>query len=142
MKKRLSKKPSGARQSGIALLEVLVSVLLFSLGILGLIGLQARAISLSTDAQDRNRAALLANDIASAMWLGKSVAVNTGAGSTWQKRVSDVANAGLPNGAVSVIAVSGTTNSADIAITWKAPDRSGAKAEQQSSTLTTRVTLP
>lgn len=140
MKKSL-RKASGARQSGIALLEVLVSLLLFSLGILGLIGLQARAVSLSTDAQDRNRAALLANDIASAMWLGKSVAVNTGAGSVWQKRVGDAAKAGLPNGAVTVTAVAGTPNSADIVITWKAPGRASEKTEQ-SSTLTTRVTLP
>jgi type IV pilus assembly protein PilV len=131
---------SGARQSGVALLEVLVSILLFSLGILGLIGLEARAISLSTDAEDRNRAALLANDIASAMWLSKSVTVDTSAGSFWQKRLSD-ANAGLPNAAVTVTAVSGTTNSADIQITWKAPDRVKASTEQ-SSTLTTRVTLP
>jgi type IV pilus assembly protein PilV len=140
MKKSL-RKASGTRQSGIALLEVLVSILLFSLGILGLIGLQARAIGLSTDAQDRNRAALLANDIASAMWLGKSVAVDTGSGSVWQRRASDAANAGLPNGAVAVTAVTGTTNSADILITWKAPGRASASTEQ-SSTLTTRVTLP
>jgi type IV pilus assembly protein PilV len=131
---------SDARQSGVALLEVLVSILLFSLGILGLIGLEARAISLSTDAEDRNRAALLANDIASAMWLGKSVAVDVSSGSVWQKRLSD-ANAGLPNAAVTVTAVSGTTNSADIQITWKAPDRAKVSTEQ-SSTLTTRVTLP
>ncbi|MGJ7583418.1 fimbrial assembly protein, partial [Variovorax sp. RHLX14] len=93
------------------------------------------------DAQDRNRAALLANDIASAMWLGKSVVVDTSASSVWQKRVSDTANAGLPNGAVTVAAVTGTTNSADIQITWKAPSRSSASTEQ-SSTFTTRVTLP
>ncbi|RST51857.1 type IV pilus modification protein PilV [Variovorax sp. MHTC-1] len=140
MKKSL-RDASGARQSGIALLEVLVSILLFSLGILGLIGLQARAISLSTDAQDRNRAALLANDIASAMWLAKSVVVDTGVGSVWQKRVSETRNAGLPTGAVTVKAVAGVSNSADIVITWKAPGRANAKTEQ-SSTLTTRVTLP
>ena len=53
-----------ASQSGVALIEVLISILLFSLGILGLIGLQARAISFSVDAEDRNRAALFANEIA------------------------------------------------------------------------------
>jgi type IV pilus assembly protein PilV len=140
MKKSLSPAPS-ASQSGFALLEVLVSLLLFSFGVLGLIGLQARAISLSTDAEDRNRAALLANDIASAMWLGKSVSVDTGKGSVWQTRASDATKGGLPNGAVTVTAVSGTTNSADILITWKAPSRASASTEQ-SSTFTTRVTLP
>lgn len=126
-----------SRQSGFALLEVLVSILIFSFGVLGLVGLQARAISLSTDAEDRNRAALLANDIASAMWLGKSVsAVDTSAGSAWQKRVADAANGGLPNGSVTVTPVG--TNGADIVIAWRAPSR----ADTDGSTFSTRVTLP
>jgi type IV pilus assembly protein PilV len=127
------------QETGMALLEVLVSLLLFSFGILGLIGLQARAISLSTDAGDRNRAALLANEIASTMWLSKSVTLDTSTGSVWQTRVADPTKDGLPNGAVTVIAVAGTTNSADIRLTWKAPSRASADA---SSQLTTRVTLP
>ena len=127
------------QQAGVALLEVLVAMLLFSFGILGLIGLQARAISLSTDAGDRNRAALLANEIASTMWLSKSVTVDTSAGSPWQTRVADPTKDGLPNGAVNVTAVAGTINSADIQISWKTPTRASADA---SSQLITRVTLP
>jgi type IV pilus assembly protein PilV len=130
--------PRADGQAGIALLEVLVSLLLFSLGVLGLIGLQARAISISTDAEDRNRAALLANDVASTMWLNKSTtAIDTSAGSAWQTRVADQSAGGLPNGVLAVTAVTG--NSADIQITWKAPTR---KTGDASSTLTTRVTLP
>ncbi|RSZ34471.1 MULTISPECIES: type IV pilus modification protein PilV [unclassified Variovorax] len=138
MKRRLpfSASSGSQRQSGFALLEVLVSILIFSFGVLGLVGLQARAISLSTDAEDRNRAALLANDIASAMWLGKSVTVDTSAGSAWQKRVADPANGGLPNGGVTVTSVA--SNSADITITWRAP----ARADTDGSTFSTRVTLP
>ena len=126
------------RQAGVALLEVLVSILLFSLGVLGLIGLQTRAISLSTDAEDRNRAALMANDVASTMWLSKSTTtIDTSAGSAWQTRVADQSKGGLPNGALIITAV--TASSADIKITWKATSRSTGDA---SSTLTTRVTLP
>ena len=40
-----------------------------SVGLLGLIGLQARAVNFSVNAEDRNRAALFANDVASGMWL-------------------------------------------------------------------------
>lgn len=140
MKKRLPilrRSSCGAsRQPGFALLEVLVSILIFSFGVLGLVGLQARAISLSTDAEDRNRAALLASDIASAMWLGKSVSVDTSAGSAWQKRVADQANGGLPNGSVTVTPVG--TNSATIVIAWKAPSRT----DSDGSTFSTQVTLP
>jgi type IV pilus assembly protein PilV len=53
----------------MALIEALVSILIFSFGVLGLIGLQASAINFSVDAEDRNRAALFANEIASSMWL-------------------------------------------------------------------------
>lgn len=125
-------------QAGVALLEVLVSLLLFSFGVLGLIGLQARAITMSTDAEDRGRAALLANDVASTMWLNKSTTIiDTSAGSAWQTRVADLDAGGVPNGQLTITAVTGT--SADIKITWKAPSRSASDA---ASTLTTRVTLP
>lgn len=127
------------RETGVALLEVLISLLIFSFGILGLIGLQARAISISTDAGDRNRAALLANEIASTMWLTKSVVIDTSAGSVWQTRVANATKDGLPNGAVTVTGVTGTTNSADILITWKPPTRAAADPQSQ---FTTRVTLP
>lgn len=121
-------------QAGVALLEVLISVLLFSLGVLGLIGLQARAISLSIDAEDRNRAALIANDIAATMWTTKTVSLNA---ATWTARASDPRAGGLPEGEVEINA-DATTNTADIVITWRPPQR----AADEPSRLTTRVTLP
>ena len=127
------------RQSGVALLEALVSVLIFSFGLLGLIGLEARAINFSVNAEDRNRAALLANDIASSMWLSGTVTVDATALAGWQAKVSDPTGAGLLSGTVTITAVGGTTNSADIKITWKS---SSSKAGDPASQLTTRVTLP
>jgi type IV pilus assembly protein PilV len=119
-------------------MEVLVSVLLLSFGILGLVGLQARAIGFSVDAEDRNRAALLANDIASDIWLNRSVTVPADTLKNWQAKVGNAGAAGLPNGEVTVTAVAGTTNSADIRITWRAPSRKTAEA---GSVLSTRVTV-
>jgi type IV pilus assembly protein PilV len=128
--------PSSARdsQSGVALIEVLVSVLLFSLGILGLIGLQTRAISLSIDAEDRNRAALIANDIASAMWINRTVSLDAAA---WTTRASNLAAGGLPDAEVQITSVA--ANTADILITWHPPQRATG---EQDSRLTTRVALP
>ena len=129
-----------ARQAGVALLEVLVSILIFSFGVLGLIGLQARAISFSVDAEDRNRAALFANEVASAMWMNKSVALDTSTGTpSWTARIADATQSGLPAGTVTITAAPGVTNSADVTITWKAPQRATA---DPVSRLTTRVTLP
>jgi type IV pilus assembly protein PilV len=129
------------QQAGVMLIEALIAILLFSLGILGLIGLQARATQLSVDAEDRNRASLLANDVASIMWLKKSVTLTTAELEGWQARVADRAVTGLPNGEGDVDPVSGTTNAADITITWRAPSRSSEETEQRS-TYTTRVILP
>lgn len=122
-------------QAGVALLEVLVSVLLFSLGLLGLIGLQARAVSFSVDAEDRNRAALLANEVVALMWLNQSTTVPTSALDAWKTRVNTPATGGLPKGEGIVTPV-GTGKAADITITWQAPSQS------TSSKLTTHVELP
>ncbi len=127
----------GARHSaGVALIEVLVSLLLFSLGILGMIGLQARAMTLTTDAENRNRAALLANELGSAMWLHNSVTVDADTLAKWKTRVGDSIS-GLPSG-TGEATVDAANNRADITITWS-PPAYGAEAQ---SRLTTRVTLP
>jgi type IV pilus assembly protein PilV len=133
MKRPLNSSRRG--QAGVALLEILVSVLLFSLGVLGLIGLQARAINLSIDAEDRNRAALIANDIASAMWTTRTVAIDAAA---WTTRASNPQAGGLPGGSVQITS-DATTNTADILITWSPPKRASG---EQLSRLTTRVALP
>jgi type IV pilus assembly protein PilV len=130
-----SNRPTGRAQAGVAMLEVLVSILLFSLGVLGLIGLQTRAISVSGDAEDRNRAALLANEIVSTMWLNNSITVDTAA---WTTRIGDLTRNGLPGAELDVTPLTTIANTADITITWTPPQR----AAGESSRLTTRVTLP
>lgn len=50
------------------LLEALVGILIFTLGVLGLFALQARAIGYSSDVQYRGEAAQLANGYLSKMW--------------------------------------------------------------------------
>ena len=82
-------------QRGVTLLEVLVSILIFSFGILGLVGLQARATQYSVDAEDRNRAALLADDLAAQMRMARRVDIDTTA---WEQRVGAADQVGLPNG--------------------------------------------
>lgn len=63
-------KPSRrASQQGMFLIEALVSIMLFAIGILGIVGLSAYAISAQSDAQYRTEAATLANRIAQEAWL-------------------------------------------------------------------------
>lgn len=57
------------RQSGIMLLEALIGILIFSLGILGMIGLQAASLAAAADAQYRSEAAGYAEEIIAQVWL-------------------------------------------------------------------------
>ena len=136
MKRTRQSSASAPNQRGVAMIEVLISILLFSLGILGLIGLQARAVSFSVDAEDRNRAALLANEIVTQMWLQKTVSLSEDITKPWEDRVKDPKTGGLPGGDPT-ITVDGTGKQADIEIKWSGPNKDG-----KESSLTTRVVLP
>lgn len=57
-------------QSGVMLLEALIAILIFSLGILGIVGMQASAVNASRDAKYRSDAGLLANELIGQMWSG------------------------------------------------------------------------
>jgi len=66
-----SAKP-GFSQRGATLLEAMVGILIFSLGILALVGMQALAIKQVTDAKYRADASFLANQIIGEMWVKRS----------------------------------------------------------------------
>ncbi|MDO9096397.1 MAG: prepilin-type N-terminal cleavage/methylation domain-containing protein [Rubrivivax sp.] len=103
---------------GVSLIEVLVVIVLFSFGLIGMVGLQARAVQFSVSAEDSSRAALLANEIVSAMWGANSINLSAAELTAWDTRVGDAANRGLPNGTGAVV-VAG--NVATVTITWRAP---------------------
>lgn len=125
-------------QTGMTLIEVLVSLLIFSFGFLGLIGMQARAVQLSTDAEDRSRAALLANEIVASMWIQKTMVLPAATVTAWQTRVGDQTVSGLPNssGTVSAPDASGLTT---VTITWHPASRKSTEAD---SKYVTQVMMP
>lgn len=57
------------RQAGVMLLEALIGILIFSVGILAMVGMQATAFSASADAKNRAEAASYANEIISRIWM-------------------------------------------------------------------------
>jgi type IV pilus assembly protein PilV len=128
-------------QRGMALLECLMALLIFSVGLLGLLGLEARVMSISTDSENRGRASMIASEVASQMWLNNTVdpvaLAATPAYTALLARVADQSQGGLPGGLPpAVVPVVGTTNAADITITWQ------EVADANQSQLTTRVILP
>jgi type IV pilus assembly protein PilV len=133
----------------VALIEALVSILIFSFGVLGLVGLEASAINFSVDAEDRNRAAMFASDVASSMWLANSVSYATNPMlipeyAAWQTSIVDPTKTGLPSGILTITPSTSASDTgtfpdtADIVITWVPPTDKGGTVRQ----LTTRVILP
>lgn|GEM_PF-245904 len=58
-----------ARQQGVMLIEALCAILIFSFGVIGLIGLQTSATTQSTDAKYRTIAAELADRMINQIWV-------------------------------------------------------------------------
>ena len=58
-------------QHGVILIEALIGILIFSIGTLALIGMQAAAMKNTTDAKYRSEAAFLANQIIGQMWVDR-----------------------------------------------------------------------
>ena len=126
------------RQAGLTLIEVLVAILIFSFGLLGFVGLQARAIQYSVGAEDSNRAALLANEMASTMVMNNTTSTTalSAAITAWQARASDPTGVGLPNGTGDVSTAAGV---ATITVSWTPTN---AASGALSNKYVTQVILP
>lgn len=114
------------------LLEALIGILIFSMGILAIVGLQATSIKLSSDAKYRSDASLLANQLIGQMWVSNRTAATlaasfnspSGAGyASWassvQATLPGVSGNNLPMVAVSTAAA--TLGQVTVTIYWQAP---------------------
>lgn len=107
-------------ERGVALIESLVAILVLSFGLIGLLGLQARAAQVAATADDTNRAALLVDEMAADMWLDGGVgALDLDA---WKKRCADPQQGGF-SGAELKVTVDG--DRARVELTW--PSREGQR---------------
>jgi type IV pilus assembly protein PilV len=59
---------SRQRQTGAYLLEALIGILIFSLGVLGIVGLQAASLRATSDSALRAEAVFAANQLVGQMW--------------------------------------------------------------------------
>lgn len=118
------------RLRGFMLLEALVGILLFSLGILGVLMFQAAATKMTADARYRTEAAMYADELIARMRTSNrtSLAANYATGGSaftaWKTNRLDKAGAGLPGAtATSRITADATTGSfeAEITIQWLPP---------------------
>jgi len=109
-------------QQGVVLIEALLGILIFSIGILAMIGMQAVAVKNTIDAQYRTEASFLANEIVGTMWVNNAApsSFDTTTGGTNAARTAWVARVAsmMPSGS-GTIAVSG--NTATITVSWTLP---------------------
>jgi type IV pilus assembly protein PilV len=118
------------QQSGMALLEALVGMLIFSIGILALMGLQAQAIRNTIEAKYRNEASYLANQIVGYMWVDRAVLTDydTGTGSNdnmenWRDQVAALLP-GVTAGGTNSPMIDVAGGSVTVTIFWKLPGTS------------------
>jgi type IV pilus assembly protein PilV len=123
---------------GTSLVEVLVALLVLSFGVLGMAALHARALQFGIDAEDRNRAALLASEIVSTMWLQGSTALPESTLQAWQSKVQDQTSSGLPNASASV-STADAAGVVTVTVNWRPGRRAATNGDYQ---YVTRVVLP
>jgi type IV pilus assembly protein PilV len=123
-------------QGGFTLLETLVAIVIFSIGLLGVVGLQARSIQFSVDGEDRNRASLIADDIVATMWGNNIPSASLDA----TARAALAAGAtGGPYGATAVVGAPDANGVVEVSVTWRPPSRPAAEPD---SSYTTKVFIP
>lgn len=141
---------SRAGQRGAMLLEVLVAILIFSFGILGIVGLQAQSIRHINDAQFRGEAVFLANSLISRMWtedrttLAANYGSTSGPGYVAFRDLVQRVPAGLPGSTISgneplvtVTTPGPSINSSNIAVTirWQLPGEATPHQYQATAVL-------
>jgi type IV pilus assembly protein PilV len=142
-------------QKGAVLLEAMIAILLFSMGILALVGLQAASVSNTSSAKYRAEAAYLVEQITSNMWASGNTATlatfacnpcTAGAGGNvttqqWAAQVqATLPKVGTAGVAWPIIAFSPAPNTNRVTVTvfWKAPTDDPA-ALAHSHQMTTQI---
>lgn len=121
------------RQQGVMLLEALIGILIFSVGILAMIALHALAIGYTADAKYRSDASFLASELIGQVWVdlpnlgnyaypgGTSPAVDA-----WISKVSNTLP-GSSGANAPTVAVDPVTGQVDITIRWQPPNGDGVR---------------
>ncbi|WP_369630670.1 MULTISPECIES: hypothetical protein [unclassified Variovorax] len=135
----IRRRPSAQR--GVMLIEALVAIAIFSLAILGILGLQATAIRAVSDADYRAKASFFANQIVGRMWVDRfnvpTYALNASATAcdpgdntaanplvtSWLSELSNTTNQGALPGASGLQQqiVVGPNNVVTVTLCWQSP---------------------
>ncbi len=123
---RSGRRLAGRRVDGFVLIEVMIALLIFMFGILGLIGLQVSMTRATSDSKARADATYLASEMVGRLWsdmsniaqYDSSKCSSTAACKEWQAKVA----AALPQGS-GTVTIDASAVIATIVITWTGPDQ-------------------
>lgn len=110
---RLSQTALQKAQQGVVLIETMIAILIFSIGVLAIVGLQATMIKNTDDARYRSEASLIAQKRIGQMWADPT---NLGSYVETDTNISGL----LPGGKRTVALVTGT-NQYQVTVKWKLP---------------------
>lgn len=125
-------------ESGIALIEALIAILLFSLGILALVGLQASMTKNVTQSKLRGEASYLANQLIGQMWVDQanlssyaiaSNACTTGGNAKCTSWLGSVQNT-LPSGGAEVTINAGVVS---VTVNWRLPNEDQSQLQIEAN---------
>lgn len=131
-------------------MEALIAILIFSMGILAIVGLQAAAVQASSEAKYRTEASLLANQLISQMWISDrtpatlKTAFSSPSGAAYTAWLGNSTTTGtvlgtLPGASatVTITTTTGTTPTSLVTVTisWKAPSEPASNPPHKYTTI-------
>jgi type IV pilus assembly protein PilV len=142
-------------QEGVMLLEALIAILIFSIGILAIVGMQATALRTVTESRSRAEAALYANQLLGQIWadaINASQYAYPGSGTVpgrlqqWHDDVTGVTDPkrGLPGAATvkPIVTISDPTTqgaTVQIQVFWRNPEETSQGLPPHNYTVTAAV---
>lgn len=127
-------KPKSSSVRGVVLMEALIGILIFSIGVLGLVGLQASMARAQTGTKIRAEAVLLANEVVGLMWADRqqnfskynpSSCAGHAPCKAWQEKVKR----SLPGGVGAVQYDAANLSQVQVTVSWTLPDEGAHKYE-------------
>jgi type IV pilus assembly protein PilV len=115
------------KQAGFSLIEALVAIVIFSIGILALVALQVTSVRQASNAKYRSDAALLVNQLIGLMWVSdrttSTLQTNFNTGGASYNQWAATVQAQLPGATASAPTVAvAADGQVTVNIFWKAPN--------------------
>jgi type IV pilus assembly protein PilV len=126
------------RQSGTTMIEVLVTILVMSVGLLGLAALQGFSLQAGQSAYYRTQATNLAYEVADFARLNRSAVISTCSLpvlDAWENFVVTQ----LPNGELAVSIEDCPLGEIQVSVTWSEQRLEDAEGDEESLVVTTRI---